>query len=114
VPRIIAFVSTAAAGGLLLQDGQLPILGWAACAAAVCLLATGAVRWAAGPALAVALLGLATIFINHVVSMADLGWQQTVAVLCFGLTSVAAVMILIEGSGNRCASSSSEPDAAAG
>lgn len=114
VPRIIAFVAMAAAGGLLLRDGGLPILAGSACAAAACLLATGVTRWAAGPSLGVALAGLTTIFVTHIVSKADLGWQQTTAVLCFGLAAVAAVMILIEGNGSRCESSSSEPDAAGG
>jgi sugar phosphate permease len=114
VPRIIAFASMTCAGALLLGDGHLPILAGAACFAAACLLATGVLRWASGPALGVALLGLATIFVSHIVSKADLGWQQTTAVLCFGLTAVASVMILIERSGDPCESSSSEPDAAGG
>lgn len=114
VPRVIAFAAMAGAGALLLTDGRLPILAWAACFAAACLLATGATRWAAGPALVVALPGLAAIFVIHVVSKADPGWERTTAVLCFGLAAVAAVMVLIEGSGNRCESSSSEPGAAAG
>jgi sugar phosphate permease len=114
VPRIIAFAAMAAAGALLLRDGQLPVLAWAACVAAACLLATGVTRWAAGPALVVATLGLAAIFVTHVMSKADLGWQQTTSVLGFGLAAVAAVMILIEGSGDRCESSSSERDAAGG
>jgi len=114
VPRIIAFAAMTAAAALLLWDGQLPILAWAACFAAACLLVTGIMRGAAGPSLVVALLGLATIFVSHVVSKADLGWQQTTAVLCLGLTAVTAVMILIEGSGIICESSSSEPDAADG
>jgi hypothetical protein len=114
VPRVIAFVAMAAAGVMLWRDDQLPILAAVACAAAMGLLATGLTRWAAGPALAVALPGLATIFVSHVVSKADVGWQQTTAVLGFGLAAVAALMILIEPRGERCESSSSGPDAAGG
>jgi len=112
VPHLIALAATTAAGALLLRDGQLPVLAWSACIAAVCLLAVWTTRWAAAPSLAVALIGLATMFVIHVISKTDLSWQQTTAVLCFGLAAVTAVMILIEGSATTCESSSSPPDAA--
>ena len=112
VPRLIALAAMACAGGLLLRDGQLPVPAWGACLAAICLLATGATRWSALPAVIVAALGIAAILGMHLVSKADLVWQQTAAVLCFGLAAVAAVMILIEGSNKSCESSSSERDAA--
>jgi sugar phosphate permease len=114
VPRVIALLAMSAAGALLLADGQLPILAALACAAAVCLLGTGVSRWAAVPALAVALPGLVTIFATHLVTKADLGWQQTTTVLAFGLAAVAALMILIEPGGEPCESSSSGPDAVGG
>jgi hypothetical protein len=71
-------------------------------------------RWAACPAIVVAVLGVAAVFGTHLVSQTELGWRQTAAVICFGLAAVAALMILIEGNSKQCESSSSEPGAAGG
>lgn len=114
VPRGIAGAAMTVAAALLLQDGQLPIIAWSAVIAAVSLLGTGYTRWAAAPALVVALSGLATVFITNVVSRVDPGWSSTAAVLCFGLVVVASIMILIEGRGTQCESSLSEPGAVDG
>ena len=105
VPRIIALVATAGVAALLLTGGALPVLGAAACAAAACLLATGVTRWAAAPALLVAVPGLIAIFLIHVVAKADPSWQRTVAVLGLGAAAIASLMILIEPQDDPCASS---------
>lgn len=114
VPRFIGIAAMAAAAALLLRDDELSWLGWVAGAAAACLLAASATRWAAWPALIVAILGVATVFVMHLVSQSDLIWQQTAAVICLGLAAVAAVMILIEVSGDPCESLSSEQGGAGG
>jgi hypothetical protein len=71
-------------------------------------------RWAAAPALIVALLGLVAIFVTIIVTRTDPGWQKTTALIGFGLAAVATLMILIEGQGTECESSSSEQGAAGG
>jgi MFS family permease len=108
VPRVIAWAAMTGAAAFLLRDGQLPVLSWTAGIASLCLLATKLNRWAAGAGLAVALLGPVMVFVANIASTANPNWQQTAAVLCFGLTAVTAVMILIEGQGDQCESSSSE------
>jgi hypothetical protein len=113
-PRIIALAAMSGAAAVLLRDSQMSLLAGGACVATLCLLASGFTRWAAGPALAVALLGLGAILFAHVVSKGDLGWERTTALLGFGLAAVAALMILIERREQRCESSLSGPDAAAG
>ncbi|HZL91294.1 MAG TPA: MFS transporter [Pirellulaceae bacterium] len=86
------------------QPMALQISTWAA--AALLLFGVFWSRWAALPAMAVAAAGALTVFVLFVFSgKKSIGWDETAAIVAYGLTMITGLMILVEHKGEPCASS---------
>jgi hypothetical protein len=84
----------------------LPTAMLAASYAGTALLAgTFLVRWAAVPALLVAAIGLAAVFVSYVQSSGSVTWSQSSAMVAYGLAMIATLMILVERKDETCESS---------
>jgi sugar phosphate permease len=105
IPKLGA-VALIALAGAAIALGELPAaLQLATWAAAACLLGTFFSRWAAAPALLVAPGGLLTVFASYVRQHDGVSWEQSTAMVAYGLTLIAVIMILVEQKGEGCESS---------
>lgn len=68
-------------------------------ASLIVLLATFVSRWAAAPGLVVATAGLLFVFVSFVRLKTSVTWDQSAAMVAYGLTMIAALMILVEKKG---------------
>jgi sugar phosphate permease len=60
------------------------------------MLGTFVSRWAAAPGLVVATAGLLFVFVSFVRLKTSVSWDQSAAMVAYGLTMIAALMILVE------------------
>ncbi|MCI0462732.1 MAG: MFS transporter [Gemmataceae bacterium] len=112
VPRL-GGIATLAFAGVVLALADYPLaLPLATGLGVACLCASFVKRWAAAGALLVAAAGLLVVFVSFVQSGAAVTWDQTAAMVAYGLTLIPAVMVLVEQKVELCESSSSEPGAA--
>jgi MFS family permease len=102
VPKLGALAALAVAGAAVDYGGQPLGLYVATFAAAICAMAAWRTRWAAVPALLLAAAGLATVFITYVRDSSGITWDQTVAMVAYGLTMLATLMILVDRKGAAC------------
>ena len=69
-------------------------------------------RWFAGLTLIISAAGVLTVFIGYATAKSGITWNESTAMVAFGLTIVAALMVLVEQKEKPCESLSSPPDAA--
>jgi sugar phosphate permease len=103
VPKLGA-IATFAVACAAISYGQQPLaLQVATYASAVCLGATFFTRWAAAPALAVAAIGLLTVFVGYIRLHEPVAWDQSAAMVAYGLAMITALMVLVERKETACA-----------
>ena len=102
IPKVGALGMMLAAGGALNYGDQPILLKIATFSAAACLLCTLANRWAALPAMLVATAGLLTVFVSFVQTNDGVTWAQSAAMVCYGLTMITSLMVLVEQKGQIC------------
>jgi sugar phosphate permease len=102
IPKLGALAALAAATVAVIAGRQPMLLQAASILAAVCLLGSFASRWAALPALLVAAVGVVAVFASYVGSHNDVTWDQSAAMVMYGLTMITALMILVERQGDSC------------
>lgn len=69
-------------------------------------------RWFAGMTMLVSAAGVLTVFIGYARAKSGITWNESTAMVAFGLTIVFALMVLVEQKEEPCESLSSPPDAA--
>jgi hypothetical protein len=111
VPRMAGIATLAAAGAALYFGKGSVELTAATVVVAVCMAGARFSRWAALPGLAVAAVGLLQAFLSVAKSGTGVRWDQCAALSAFGLSILAAVMVLVEQRVESCESSSSGQDA---
>src|SRR5262249_28597607 len=104
-------VATLAVACVAVADRPVALL-LATAAGVACMGGSFFSRWAAAGALLVAAAGLLIVFASFVQSRAGVTWGQVTAMVAYGLTLIAAVMVLVERKVEAGESSSSEPGAA--
>ena len=105
IPKLGAGAALLAAGVAITYAEQPAALIVATYASAICMIASFVNRWAAAPALVVALVGLLTVFDSYVQRDGSVSWAQSASMVAYGLTMIAALMVLLEREGMRCESS---------
>lgn len=103
LPKLLAIASLVVAGSAITYGGQPFALRYITYAAAACLVATTVSRWAALPALAVAGASLLFVFVSYVQADRPIAWHETTAIATYGLTMIAALMVLVERKVDSCA-----------
>ncbi len=109
-PKIIGLTTLALACFAIHQGQQPTELQWATYLGLAALAAGFVNRWFAVPGMVVAAAGVLTVFVGYL-GKSKITWDQTAAMVAFGLTIVAALMVLIEQKEKPCESLSSPPDA---
>ncbi len=99
VPKLVAFGLLLVAGAAVTSGQQSAMLQIATFASAACLVASFLSRWAALPALIVAPVGLVAVFVSRLRLEGGVTWEQPAAMAAYGLTLIAALMILVEKKG---------------
>lgn len=108
----LAALATLAFACFAIHQGQQPTeLQWATYLGLAALVAAFVNRWFAVPGMIIATAGVLTVFVGYL-GKSKITWDQTTAMVAFGLTIVAALMVLIEHKEKPCESLSSPPDAA--
>jgi sugar phosphate permease len=102
VPKLGGTALLAMAALALAYGGQLAALQMVTYAAAVLQVATFVNRWAAVPALLVAVAGLCLVFMSYIERSNGITWNETAAMVAYGLTMIAALMVLVERRGEAC------------
>jgi hypothetical protein len=98
-PKVIGIATLLLAAAAVWQGQQPMALQLATLAAAACLLGVFATRWAAIPAMAIAVAGLLTVFLSYAQVGGTVAWHEATAMVAYGLTLVTAIMILVEKKG---------------
>lgn len=96
VPKLAA-IGTLLVASIALWMGQQPLplcIATALSAGIVC--GSFTTRWAALPALVVSAVGLLLVFASYVRMHAGVTWDQSTTMVAYGLTMIAALMILVE------------------
>jgi sugar phosphate permease len=96
VPKLGAIGALATAGVAAMYAGQPLLLQVATFAGVVCLAGSFASRKAALPALAVAGAALLVVFVRYVRGTDSVTWPESSAMVMYGLTMIAALMIFVE------------------
>lgn len=110
-PKLASLVALGIAC-IAIHRGQQPAeLQWATYFGLVALAATFGNRWFAVLGIIVSGAGVVTVFVGYL-RKSGITWDQTAAMVAFGLTIVAALMVLIAPKGHPCESLSSPPDGA--
>jgi sugar phosphate permease len=105
-PKIVTLAALIVAAAGLGHSQQPVALQAATWVAAAVLLGTIWSRWAALPAIGVAATGALTVFVLFVLSgRKTIGWDETAAIIAYGLTMITGLMILVEHKGEPCESS---------
>lgn len=112
VPKLAALTTLAIACFAIHQGDQPLVLYWATYLGLAALAAAFVNRWFAGLGMIVAATGVLTVFIGYARARSGISWNQSSAMIAFGLTIVAALMVLVEQKAGTCESLSSPPDAA--
>ena len=108
----LAALATLAFACFAIHQGQQPTeLQWATYLGLAAIAAAFVNRWFAVPGMIVSAAGVLTVFVGYL-GKSKITWDQTAAMVAFGLTIVAALMVLIEQKEKPCESLSSPPDAA--
>jgi sugar phosphate permease len=103
VPKLGA-IATFAVACAAISYGQQPLaLEIATYTSAVCLGAAFVTRWAAAPALVVAAIGLLTVFVGYIRLHEPVSWDQSAAMVAYGLAIIMALMVLVERKEPACA-----------
>lgn len=105
VPKLGAIATMTAAGAAITSIEAPDFLRLATYASGACLAFTFFNRWAALPGMLVALTGLLTVFVSYVQMKDSATWVESTAMVAYGLTTIAALMILVEKKGQLCESS---------
>jgi hypothetical protein len=105
VPKLAAMATLGLAGAAAGWAGEPMWLGVAAVAAAGCLIGALVTRWAAMPALAVALASLVYLFASMIQGTSAANWPLSVTMVSYGLALLSSVMIFVERRGQPCESS---------
>ena len=99
VPKLVAFASLVVASASVTYGEQNAALLIATYAATACLVGSFFSRWWAAPGLIVGLAGLVMVFGSRVRLESGITWDQTAAMAAYGVTLIAALMILVEKKG---------------
>lgn len=110
-PKLAALATLAIACFAIHQGHQPTELQWATYLGLIALTSAFVNRWFAVPGIVIAAAGVLTVFIGYL-GKSKITWDQTAAMVAFGLTIVAALMVLIEQKEKPCESLSSPPAAA--
>lgn len=111
VPKLAA-LATLAVSCFAIHQGQHPLeLRWTTNLGLIALAAAFANRWLALLGIIVSAAGVLTVFVG-LLRKSGVTWDQTTAMVAFGLTIVAALMVLVEQKEEPCESLSSPLDAA--
>ena len=105
VPKLGGLAALLVAYVAIYRGGQPLALQVATIAAGACLLASFARNWAALPALVIAGIGVLAVFASYVRQTHDVTWDQTAAMVSYGLAIVMSLMVLVEIKDNACESS---------
>ena len=103
IPKLGAMATLLAASAAIAYGQQPLALQIATYASAACLLGAFVTRWAAAPGLLVAGIGLLAVFISYVQNSSGVTWDQSAAMVAYGLTMIMALMILVEKKNQPCA-----------
>lgn len=71
-------------------------------AAAICMVASFVNRMAAAPGFVVAVAGVLTVFVMYLQKNDGVSWDETTAMVAYGLTIIAAIMIFVEREEEAC------------
>lgn len=112
VPKLGGIVSLIVACVAVTLSEQPIMVLIATVAALVCMCGSLFNRWAAVGALVCAAMALCVVFLNFVQSGSGATWEQAAAMVAYGLTVIAVIMVLVERKVEECESSSSAPGAA--
>lgn len=99
VPKMGAMAALLAAGAALRFGGHPLALQVLTVAAIGSDLASFTSRVAAAAALAIAAVGLLSVFIRYVRGASDVTWPESAAMVAFGLALITTLMILVERGG---------------
>ena len=103
LPKVASVLLLVIAAAAAWQGGQ-PVPLWAAtAAAAACLFGALFTRWAAVPGLVVAAAGVLMVFVSYVRMADGVTWEQAIAMVAYGLSAIATLMILVERRNEACA-----------
>lgn len=103
VPKLGALALLVLAGAAVTSGNQPVPLRLATYAAAACMLASFANRWAALPGLLAAAAGVLTVFVGYARTQHGVTWDQSTAMVAYGLTMMTALMVLVERDDEPCA-----------
>jgi sugar phosphate permease len=115
-PKFAAILTLLQASVAITYGNQLDVLRIATYASTACLIGSFFSRWAAIPAMVVSAAGVVVIFLSDWISdllltwglitggpPSDvLTWDQAVAMVAYGLTMIASLMILVERNDEQC------------
>jgi MFS transporter, OPA family, glycerol-3-phosphate transporter len=101
-PKLAAIGVLVAASAAVTYGGQPQVLQIATYAAAIGLMATFVTRWAAIGGMAVGLAGVLTVFAGYARADAGVRWDQSAAMVAYGLAMILSLMILVEKKGEAC------------
>ena len=101
-PKLAAVALLGIAAAAATRGSQPLPLAAATAAAAICLLGSFFTRWAAVPGLLVAAAGLLMVFVSYVRMEDGVTWSQAMAMVCYGLTMITTLMILVERKDQAC------------
>ena len=101
IPKVAAISTMAAAAAAISYGYPVNILHLVTYASALCLLGTFVNRWCAVPSLIVAGAGVLIVFGWFVQSKSEVTWDQSTAMVAYGLTMIVAIMILVERKGTE-------------
>lgn len=110
-PKLAALASLAVACFAIQQGQQPKELQWTTYLGLAALAGAFINRWFAVPGMVIATVGVLTVFVGYL-QKSGITWDQTAAMVAFGLAIVAALMVLVEQKEEPCELSSSPPDAA--
>ncbi len=105
IPKLGALATLLVASAAITRGEQPIVLRIATYAAAACLIGTFFRSWAAAPALIVATAGLVAVFASYARMNMVSPWDQSAAIVAYGLTMITALMVLVEVKGESCESS---------
>jgi MFS family permease len=103
VPKWVALAALVAASACVTYGEAPAVLVIGSYAAVAALVGTLVTRWAALPALLMGLAGLLAVFSAYVRHDSSVSWDQAAAMTTYGLSAIAALMILVERKGEPCA-----------
>jgi sugar phosphate permease len=101
-PKLAAVILLGIATVSAWRSSQPALLTIATATAAICLLGSLTMRWAAVPGLIVAGAGVLIVFVSYVRMGDGVSWDQAIAMVSYGLTMIASLMIMVERKDQAC------------